>query len=558
MTISTAPGPRATKWRGSLSDLRSLAGLTALAFVGFSLIRPGGEFPLNDDWAFILPVKWWVEQGRLQFTDWQFMTLIGQVALGAAVSNLAGFSITGLRELSLGLATVSTLLIYVTARATRSTPLASALAALLLICNPIFLVTAASFMTDVPFLAVCLAAIALRVCAQGRRGTVRLVLAWLFVGLACSIRQSGIALALGFIAFDVAQRGYTRRALSDSVLPALIIAMLLAAFPRVVRSTIGLPSMFNQPTDEVKGFLIGLLHLRFGLVLMAFKNLLVTFAYLGLCMAPLLPLIAHGRANWRRPTAALGISALTAIAVIAVGRSVPDPSSTFFDFGLGVRTLPGQEPGTTAPAAFWWAIAFVVGMGAAASVFAAASMDWHRSVVRPSRAADRNAYVAMLVTILFVYNIPFLMRGGIWFDRYTLPNVAFFALLVAPFLELSGRSRTGAAMTSALLLTYFAFGVAGTHDYLEWNRQRWLAADELGKRVGASPSQIDGGFEFNNYQARLPGDHHRPSDSVDIKLPNAPYRLSFSPLPGHTLLAQRHCNTWLFGSPRTIYVLRAP
>ena len=46
-------------------------------------IRPLGDFPLNDDWAFALPVKWLVERGQLQFTDWQAMTLIGQVTLGA-------------------------------------------------------------------------------------------------------------------------------------------------------------------------------------------------------------------------------------------------------------------------------------------------------------------------------------------------------------------------------------------------------------------------------------------------------------------------------------------
>lgn len=539
------------------SDMGAVLGLILLAIVGFSVIRPGGDFPLNDDWAFILPVKWFVEQGRLQFTDWQFMTLIGQVFVGVALMEVTGFSITALRWLAIGLAVMSVLLVYGTARATRSTMSASLLAALLLLCNPIFVVTATSFMTDIPFVTACLAAVFLRVASSRRRSTALLVLAWLFVVLACSIRQSGIAVAVGFIAFDYVQRGSALRAFRDSLLPALFITALLASYPSVLEHTIGVPSMFNQPNQEVKSFLTGLMHLRLGYLLMALKTFFVAVGYLGFCMAPLAPLIVEGKSSRGRIAVITGMAALIAIAMIAVGRAIPVHGNTFFDFGLGVRTLPSIEPTPTAPAGFWWTMAFLVGLGVVASAVAAASLRWRRSVQRPSQDADRNACVAMLVTTLCIYNVPFLMRGGIWFDRYAILNVALFGILVAPCLELSRWKKVSLAATTAMLTAFFAFGVAGTHDYIEWNRQRWLAADAVARQQGVDAAQIDGGFEYNNYQARLGGDRHRPPDAVVVDNPAAPFRIAFSPLPRHTVISVRPCDTWLYGSPRAIYVLRA-
>jgi hypothetical protein len=63
------------------------------------LVRPYGEFPLNDDWAYSLPVKWYLETGQLHLTFWQFMTLVTQIVLGVAWTALVGFSLEHLRIL---------------------------------------------------------------------------------------------------------------------------------------------------------------------------------------------------------------------------------------------------------------------------------------------------------------------------------------------------------------------------------------------------------------------------------------------------------------------------
>ena len=48
----------------------------------------------------------------------------------------------------------------------------------------------------------------------------------------------------------------------------------------------------------------------------------------------------------------------------------------------------------------------------------------------------------------------------------------------------------------ALAFAYATVVVAATHDYLAWNRTRWMATRTL-IEAGVLPRQIDGGYEFN-------------------------------------------------------------
>ncbi len=93
--MSPTPDPAKTGATPSSSpsgELGSILLLTA-AWVGMAtLVDPRGEFSLNDDWAYALPVKTLVERGSIRFTFWQSMTLIAQVLWGALFCLPRGFS----------------------------------------------------------------------------------------------------------------------------------------------------------------------------------------------------------------------------------------------------------------------------------------------------------------------------------------------------------------------------------------------------------------------------------------------------------------------------------
>jgi len=128
----------ATPSSSVVGDLGSILLLTA-AWAGMAIqVDPRGEFSLNDDWAYALPVKALTKQGLIRFTFWQSMTLIGQVLWGALFCLPGGFSFLALRlsVLTAGLAGV--LGLYGLCRHIGSGTALATLAALTLALNPIY------------------------------------------------------------------------------------------------------------------------------------------------------------------------------------------------------------------------------------------------------------------------------------------------------------------------------------------------------------------------------------------------------------------------------------
>ena len=81
---------------------------TVLAIV----IDPRGDFPLNDDWAYGLPVKALMERGEFRLTDWTVASLVSQEFWGALFCLPAGFSYTALRISTLVLGLVGLIGLY--------------------------------------------------------------------------------------------------------------------------------------------------------------------------------------------------------------------------------------------------------------------------------------------------------------------------------------------------------------------------------------------------------------------------------------------------------------
>jgi hypothetical protein len=92
------------------------------------------------------------------------------------------------------------------------------------------------------------------------------------------------------------------------------------------------------------------------------------------------------------------------------------------------------------------------------------------------------------------------MQIDLAFDRYLiflLPlGIAIVTLLVGNVVPDNAGSLLRTLAVASLLL-YGAFSIAGTHDYLSWNRARWQALNNLTAEQRITADVIDGGFEFN-------------------------------------------------------------
>jgi Dolichyl-phosphate-mannose-protein mannosyltransferase len=121
---------------------------------------PRGDFSLNDDWAFGLPDKAFVESGSIRFTFWRSMTLIAQVFWGALFCLPTGFSFDSLRFSSLVAGLVGVLGLYALLRQYRTGPITGMIGAIALAVNPLYFGLSCTFMTDVAFMALMILSVA--------------------------------------------------------------------------------------------------------------------------------------------------------------------------------------------------------------------------------------------------------------------------------------------------------------------------------------------------------------------------------------------------------------
>ena len=267
-------------------------------------------------------------------------------------------------------------------------------------------------------------------------------------------------------------------------------------------------------------------------------------------------------------------------AVCAVKRGLmPIGGNMVLDFGVGPRfSLSGVWPGR-APAAVALGVTILSVLGAILALQALARVVW-RILIRPERpevAAGRSCAIFLIGTCAFYYG-PLSLAYLPLFDRYFLPVVPMAIALVWQGFNTTVPSAVprptfllrpigiGAGFLSLLLL--LVYSTAGTHDYLDWNRERWSAVRGLARELAIPPTQIDGGWEYNNLlvnEERLYKNYQergsmmtREEREGEIygKVLDKPYRIAVSPATGYEVIRQVPLSPWLPLTPVELVVMK--
>jgi hypothetical protein len=277
----------------------------------------------------------------------------------------------------------------------------------------------------------------------------------------------------------------------------------------------------------------------------------VVFAllYLGLFMLPLMLFIGYGRLRdlcrqqgWIAISTSAMLFAAGTYALLSHG-PMPLLPNVFYDIGLGpvmVRGAPHIFP-SVGPV-FWTAVTVISILTAALvlQVIIAAVL-----LLVQTRGQNQELLLMLLATgVIYLVPLPFI---PMLFDRYLLLLVPLgTVVLFVMCCRGNALSRRWTALAVLVLLTYGAFAVAGTHDYLAWNRPRWQALRTLTLARHIRPEQIDGGFEFHSFY-RVPHDKTPIGDD---------FLISFSPVPGYAEADRYTFRRWLPPGEGTILVLR--
>ncbi|MBI5115777.1 glycosyltransferase family 39 protein [Candidatus Poribacteria bacterium] len=475
-----------------------------------AIVRPFGEYPLNDDWSYAKTVKTYVETGKIQLTSWVRMTFLAQMYYGSLFVRAFGFSHLILRVSTMGLTVFTFVVFFLMLRTADISPRRAALGCICLLSNPFFLGNSFTFMSEIPYLFSVLVATLLYSRSCERDAPLWLaLLAGMAAGAAMLVRQTAILLPLAAVVSAALSRQRRKtRVWANTLVFSLFPLASLFAFEIWLHLVHG-PLPATWQTRHLASFPLVCKHLA--------EISAVSICYLGLLSAPVTLSFGLFQRDWwkNKRTATVGLVALAALSLYSVIRSaewtgipadwrklslfsaewMPYLGNTWFDlktFGQGpyilkdVIILHHLSAVACPDWIFVVATALSVVMGAAF-----ATILWEgRSKIQRAPTIVRFSVTAALL------HLGLLTLQDFYLDRNLLP-VFPFALLVLLFVLREDRASRALAGVCACLL--YVITVAGVFQYHRWNDARWQAIDYLKKEVGASPHQIDGGFEYNGW-----------------------------------------------------------
>jgi hypothetical protein len=473
--------------------LKSIAVIVIVFAVAVVITDPRGNFPLNDDWDFTLSTWNLVHTGHVQHTPFTSNIAVLQYFWGALWTILFGESSTVLRMSTLFLALASTLLIFIILRRSEVPEWLACVAALAFIFNPLIYWASFTYMTDVPELFLSVAAFALLMEALRRDSDLWLVAAVLVAVASFFVRQIGI---LNAVVPLIAIRR-KKVAIGYGAACALYLVLLLSGALIVSKQELQI--------HMVRGVLD---------VFMAAAH----YGFLNVQNAALffLPL---SLLTIRRPRLVVAVWFLAIAAhLIWLHRPMPYPvrGNIFVDFGLGPQTLRDT---------FVWGVPY----------------PFH---------LEYSARMALMLasTLLAIFVAAFLLRKNVaaiyciagtvivmfmrvYFDRYSIDTMWPLAIAIPIAVK---DVRVPRALPVVSLMIMMVLSIAGTSEYLAWNRARWEAFHWLQAR-GVTLEQMDGGYEINALLALRTGQKFLGKEGFGVR--DDRYVITFSPVPGYATLA---------------------
>jgi hypothetical protein len=594
MIVATEPDRDESLMRTRKSEPFSSRDVAAIALIGIVwtvlaiAIDPRGDFPLHDDWGYGLPVKALVERGEFRLTDWSNPTLVAQMLWGALFCLPAGFSFTAVRISTLVLGLVGVIGMYGLLRQLGAKRTLALFGAAVVGANPIYLVLSYTFMTDIPFLSVMIASIVLLTRGMMRDSEVSIGAGLGLALLSVFIRQIGLAIFFGFVVAYPYWRGLGRKWFVQAVVPAVLAYVALKAYERGLIAAERMPRIYHKFNEALAQPFRDLIQLRLDVVKLPINRLLDLWIYLGLFTAPfsllLWPSSLSRLARRDRIVELRWVGGLTVLvtALCALKKGLmPITIDLVVNFGLGLRMgLSGMWPGR-GPTVFALGVTVLSVLCVILLLQALAQVGW-RILIRPTspEAAALRPVVIFLITTCASYYGPLSIAYVPSIDRYFLPIVPTAIVLIWQSFDttvlLAMPRQTfvlrpiGIAAGLLCLSLLFVYSVAGTHDYLDWNRGRWSAARRLASDLALPPSEIDGGWEYNKFvmsQERLYKNYHeRGLEMTPVErdgggllyglLLDKPYRIAVSPAIGYEVIRRVPLSPWLPLTPVELVVMK--
>jgi len=549
-------------------DSTAVLSLTAVWLFVELLIYPAGEFPLNDDWSYTRSLQQWYEMHHYNLLGWTSMPLAGHLAWGMLFCKLFGFSFTVLRYSTLVLGCIGGVGAYFLSREFSENKAACFFTALLLLLNPIYLNLSNTFMTDVPFTSFLILSILFFVKGLRQDRLAYIIQGIFFILIATMIRQLGLLAAGAFSLALLIKGGFTKKAVLISALATGLPLCAYLLYNHWLGTQHIYPIRYDEGFHRIQQNLFGGDHSTFKYLLRQALNI---FVYAGFFIFPLI-----FRANWaaiwrsRRSAAFLiCIVVMTGIGIYCLvhRNNIPLMGNIMNPYGIGpvdmrdvtVLRMDHIQP---LPAIVWQMLCLVGIIGGGVLLWA---------MIKSIRNVQKNDRSSRWFLLCFAIAYCLVMLVGGTYDRYLIPLIPVLSVLLLT--GLPEQDNPAPAMGKQLgryaavffFLVGAWFSVAGTTNYLSWNRARWNALRYLTHEAGIPPTHIDGGFEFNGYYNYNDDDITTLKEKADPAkkswwwVQDDAYMVTFGPVKGYTVLKTFPCYHTFFpfsSSSENVFVLK--
>ncbi len=470
--------------------MRRAGWAAAAAVIGWyvfalAILHPLTDAPVVDSWLYGSAVRRFLRTGEIRFAGYTQAMPIAQVIYGVAWSRAFGANSVSLEVSVVMLAVLCGVMFHALAIKCGA-PRWQALAATgLLICNPCFTFLSFSFMTEIPFLTMLVAAHLAFAKAGGPREHWWLWLAAAMAVIAFMIRPFGAmaiagcagAMILGeYNAWRDGTNNWDRARLVKLFTP-LGAALAVCTWLWIWLTVLG-PKPWDLQINENHFYYI----FRVPIVSYLRAGVLGPALYLGMVLSPL-AILQLTTARWRR--VALGGAGIFAAALILMwmdDRLPVTPECSCFGGWRNVLILRGDSNRFT-----WdgnWQYAFLALASFGAAGFIAAFAEIFRTLSRGAAA------IVIAAIIYWAATLP------LWFfnDRYYLVMVPAGAIVLA--LAPLPRSKRVKAAGLAMTLAMGLLSLGGTYAY-QRGMAAILATRNLLEREGVPRSAIDAGYALN-------------------------------------------------------------
>lgn len=463
-------------------------GLIALIILAIEFfIQPFGEFPLNDDWCYAIPVRDLLNGLPLKLVNWGSMTLVTQILWGFLFGKIFGFSFFILRLSVLTLHLVGSLMLYKILSSQINSKNAFILT-LFYILNPLIISLSNTFMTEITFMSISIFCIYFyQNIYQNKNIFLNIFLSALFTILLILTRQIGLFLPVSFLIICLNSKD--KKLIFSAIFIFLFAIISLRLYEVWLVYSENKINNYFKPSDLIVSGFKNLPQIAFSF----YHRLSLYFFYCGFFLLPISVLICIKNIKNETKNGILKMLLFSLPFIICSLRGFPSfPfQNVMSSVSVGAQVL--YDIFISNPITDYNSYPQVTLIFKFLGLFGAFSLIFSLYFVIKNLNFE-NYKLNLLPKIGFfgfLFYALMMAFSDIFLDRYMLPILISTIFMLSYF-----EFKLSNYFTYIYIFIVGLFGLFCTHDYFEWNKSRKIGYDYLTKVEKIKDINIHAGIDI--------------------------------------------------------------